>query len=208
MIVQRATGLDEPALTLRLLTGCAAMVSYNPARRCWMLSLLVGVVTLLPLAAAAQPGLCRVTHIDYHERRALQAVEDLIGTPPYVLSSYPYVPVSSAQRQPGQSEAARAALEIARQNPEVVVVHGSTFTGSANLRKMLGELIRRLDQAKPDIRGFVVYSSATIDAAALGIEVPLSGKLTFMYAPIVNRFRPPDPSARTLMDQVQRLCGG
>ncbi|GLS37294.1 hypothetical protein GCM10010869_28870 [Mesorhizobium tianshanense] len=122
-------------------------------------------------------------------------------------SPYRYVPASSAQQQPGQSEAARIAPDIVAQNPDVVVVHGSTFTGSANLRLVLGELIRSVDQAKGDIRGFVVYSSAPLNAAALSIDGPLRSKLQFMYAPIVNRFRPPDPSAKVLRDHVQHLCG-
>ncbi|WP_394890508.1 hypothetical protein ACG873_03775 [Mesorhizobium sp. AaZ16] len=147
-----------------------------------------------------------MTHIDYHQRRALQSVDALIRAP-YVLSPYPYVPASSAQRQPGQSEAARIAPDVVAQDPDVVVVHGSTFTGSANLRLALGELIRSVDLAKGDIRGFVVYSSASLDAAALSIDGPLRSKLQFMYAPIVNRFRPPDPSAGVLKSLVQRLCG-
>jgi Rad3-related DNA helicase len=206
MNVQRATGLDGRALRLKVLAGCAAGVSYTLARRCRMLGFLIAAGTSSSFAAFAQTGNCRVTHIDYHERRALQSVEALI-TAPYVLSSYPYVPASSAQRQPSQSEAARIAPDIARQNPDVVVVHGSTFTGSANLRRALGELIRSVDRAKADIRGFVVYSSAMLDATALSIDEPLRSKLQFMYAPIVNRFRPPDPSAKVLSDHVQRLCG-
>ncbi|PDT44361.1 hypothetical protein CO661_29675 [Sinorhizobium fredii] len=170
-----------------------------------MFGFLVAAGTLPPLAAFAQTGNCRVTHIDYHERRALQSVEALI-TAPYALSPYPYVPASSAQRQPGQSEAARIAPDIAAQNPDVVIVHGSTFTGSANLRTVLGELIRRVDRAS-NVRGFVVYSSATLDAAALSIDGPLSSKVQFMYAPIVNRFRSSDPSAKVLSGHVQRLCG-
>lgn len=174
--------------------------------RCRVFGFFIAAATLSPFAAVAQTSSCRVTHIDYHERRALQSVEALINAP-YVLSSFPYVPVSSARREPGQSEAARVAPDIAAQNPDVIVMHGSTFTGSANLRLVLGELIRRVDRAKGDIRGFLIYSSARLDAAALSIDGPLRSRLVFMYAPIVNRFRPPDPSAKLLKDHLRRLCG-
>ncbi|QKK27021.1 hypothetical protein [Rhizobium hidalgonense] len=205
MTIQRASDLDEHALPIKLLADRAAGVSYSVTQWCRVFAFLITLAALSPIAAVAQTGNCRVTHIDYHERPALDAVEDLIGAT-YVLSSFRYVPISNAERQPGQSEAARIMPDIVAQNPDVIVVHGSTFTGSANLRLELGELIRGVYRAKGDIRGFLVYSSAPLDASKLSIDGPLRSKLKFMYAPILNRFRPPDPSAEALERKVRRLC--
>lgn len=206
MTVQWAPSRDEHAYPIWDIAGCTAGSSYTITQRCRLFAILIAAGILSPLTAFAQTGNCRVTHIDYHERRAIKSVEALI-TAPNVLSSFPYVPVSSARRKLGQSEAARIAPDILTQNPDVVIVHGSTFTGAANPRLVLGELIRSIDLAKKDIRGFVVYSSAPLDAAALSIDGVLRRKLVFMDAPIVNRFRPPHPSAEALKDQVRHLCG-
>ncbi|MDW9477033.1 hypothetical protein GOA69_33140 [Sinorhizobium meliloti] len=213
MAIQRATGIDERLFPIDVHAGCAARVSRTMTQRCRVLGFLIAAATLSAFGAFAQTANCRVTHVDYHERRALQSVQDLFAAPdvlssfPYVLLSYPYVAASSAQRRRGQSEAARITPDVVAQNPDVIVVHGSTFTGSANLRLVLGELIRNIARENRDIRGFLVYSSAPLDAADLLIDGPLHSKLVFMYAPIMNRFIPPDPSAKTLVDGVKQLCG-
>jgi hypothetical protein len=194
----------ELAFRWEAIVSCAAF-SNTWARHCFAIGFLLAAL-LAPIGASAQTGICRVTHIDYHERRALQSVAALIRTP-YVLSSYPYVPASSAQRRLGQSEAARIAPDIVSQSPDVVVVHGSTFTGSADLRLVLGELIRLIEAGWSGTRGFVIYSSARINAATLAINGPLRDKLRFMDAPIPNRFKRDSASARELQNHVKQLCG-
>jgi hypothetical protein len=193
---QRRAGRLRISLLISATLSLMADTGYAQTRDCKMTQ------TFAPTAN------CKLTHIDFHERRALRTVAGLFDVP-YVLSPLPYKPASSAQRQPGQSEAARIAPRVVAQNPDVVIAHGSTFTGSHNIRAQLGELIRTVNRSRPEVRGFVVYSSADLNAAALSIDgpEPLRDNICFIDAPVEHRFAPGSPSAEALLRHVRRFCG-